>query len=73
MPHRFRHATGRIAAAAPKLLRDLAGLAAVAAISYGAWLAWPPAGFMVGGALVLVGVVLTARQDAPAPAAEGDG
>ena len=58
---------------APKFLRDLAGLVAVAAISYGSWLAWPPAGFMVGGALVLVGVLLSARHDVPPPAAEGDG
>ncbi len=72
MPYRFRHATGRIAAAAPNLLRDLAGLAAVAAISYGAWLAWPPAGFIAGGALVLAGVLLSARQDAPAPAGGED-
>ena len=56
----------------PDLLRDLAGLAGVAAIGYGAWLAWPPAGFMVGGALVLAGVLLSARQDPPAPA-DGDG
>ena len=55
------------------LMRDLAGLVAVAAISYGAWLAWPPAGYIVGGALVLAGVLLSARQDAPAPAADGDG
>ena len=57
---------------APRVLRDLAGLAAVASISYGAWLAWPPAGFMVGGALVLIGVMLSARGDVP-PAAPPDG
>ncbi len=68
--HRGLRAAARVA---PKFLRDLAGLAAVAAISFGAWLAWPPAGFMVGGALVLAGVLLTARQDAPPPAADGDG
>ncbi len=73
MPHRLRHATRRIAAAAPKLLRDLAGLLGVAILSYGAWLAWPPAGYIVGGALMLAGVLLSARQDAPAPAADGDG
>ncbi len=49
------------------LMRDLAGLVAVAAISYGAWLPWPPAGYIVGGALVLAGVLLSARQDVPAP------
>lgn len=62
-----------IARAVPKLLRDLVGLGAVASISYGAWMAWPPAGFMVGGALVLAGVLLSARADAPPsqPADEG--
>ena len=57
----------------PLLLRDLAGLAGVAAISTGAWMAWPPAGFMVGGALVLAGALLSARQDASPPSADGDG
>lgn len=41
--------------------RDAAGLLAVASISYGAWLVYPPAGFIVGGALVLAGVVALAR------------
>lgn len=42
-------------------LRDGAGLAAVAAIAYGAWSIYTPAGFLVGGTLVLTGVVLAAR------------
>lgn len=54
------------------LMRDLAGLVAVAAISYGAWLAWAPAGFIAGGALVLAGVLLSAHHDAPAPASGED-
>lgn len=45
----------------PTLVRDAAGLAGVGLLSYGAWLAWPPAGFMVAGALILAGVVLSAR------------
>jgi hypothetical protein len=61
-----------LASLLPKLLRDIAGLAAVAAISYGAWLAWPPAGYMVGGALVLAGALLSARHDVPAPAGSED-
>ena len=68
------HRGMRVAAhVVPDLLRDLAGLAGVAAISTGAWMAWPPAGFMVGGALVLAGVVLSARQDGSPPSADGDG
>ena len=54
--------------AVPGLIRDLVGLAGVASVSYGAWLAWPPAGFIVGGALVLAGVLLSARNDATPPA-----
>jgi hypothetical protein len=41
--------------------RDLAGVAAVASIAYGAGLVYVPAGFVVGGALVLAGVVFAAR------------
>lgn len=32
----------------------LPGLLGWALLSYGAWLAWPPAGFMVAGGLLLV-------------------
>lgn len=42
-------------------LRDAAGLAAVASISYGAWLIYEPAGFIAGGLLVLAGVLAMAR------------
>ena len=56
-------AVGRgVARAAPPLFRDVVGLAAVASISYGAWLLHPAAGFMTGGGLVLAGVILTARK-----------
>lgn len=43
--------------------RDLSGVFAVGAISYGAWLIYQPAGFIVGGLLVLTGVVMAARGD----------
>lgn len=46
------------ARALPDLLRDACGMAGAGAIAYGAWLVYPPAGFIVGGALVLVGVLL---------------
>ena len=48
-----------VAAALPVLLRDLVGLAAVASIAYGAWLIYPPAGFIVGGVLLLAGVIMS--------------
>lgn len=41
-------------------VRDAAGIGAVASISYGAWLIDEPAGFIVGGCLVLVGVIASA-------------
>ena len=34
------------------LIRDLLGLVGVAAMSYGAWLIYEPAGFIVGGVIV---------------------
>ncbi len=47
--------------ALPGLLRDAAGFAAVASIAYGSSLLHPAAGYIVGGALVLVGVMLASR------------
>lgn len=43
------------------IARDLAGVAAVASISYGSWLIYPPAGLIVGGVLILAGVIAAAR------------
>lgn len=51
----------RAVPAAGVLLRDLVGLGGAASIAYGAWLASPPLGFVVGGGLALVGVWLLAR------------
>ena len=50
-----------IAAALPSLMRDAAGLAGIGLIAYGAWLVYPPAGFIAAGALLLALAVLTAR------------
>ncbi|WP_164903250.1 hypothetical protein [Rhizobium leguminosarum] len=41
--------------------RDAVGVSAVASISYGAWLIYPPAGFIVGGLIILSGVIAAAR------------
>lgn len=46
-----------IGRALPGTIVDAAGLAGVASISYGAWLIYVPAGFIVGGALLLIGAV----------------
>lgn len=42
-------------AAAAGWLPDLLIAGGAAGIAYGAWLVYPPAGFIVGGALALVG------------------
>jgi len=47
-------------AAMPGLLRDLAGLGGVWLVAYGAWLIYPPAGFIVGGSLLILGALLLA-------------
>lgn len=52
-----------IAGAVPALLRDVSGLAGAVGISYGAWLVYQPAGFIVGGALLLAGALLSAARD----------
>lgn len=55
-------AASGMAAVVPVMMRDCAGLAGAAAIAYGAWMIYPPAGYIAGGFLVLAGAVLTARR-----------
>lgn len=43
------------------ILPDVLMLAGAAGLSYGAWMIYEPAGFLVGGTLVLIGGILTAR------------
>jgi hypothetical protein len=47
--------------ALPSLLRDLSGIAGCALVSYGAWRAYEPAGFIVGGVLLASAAFLSAR------------
>ncbi len=49
------------ARAARVFVRDLAGLAGAGLCAYGAYEIYPPAGFIVGGWLLLVGAILAAR------------
>jgi hypothetical protein len=51
-----------VGAALPSLLLDLVGLAGAAAIGYGAWMIYAPAGFITGGCLLLAGTLLVARR-----------
>ncbi|MGV1867213.1 MULTISPECIES: hypothetical protein [unclassified Rhizobium] len=41
----------------PQMIREIVGFAGAALAGYGAWLAYPPAGFMVGGG-ILVGLAV---------------
>jgi len=44
------------------ILCDLGGLVGTGLVVYGAWLVFPPAGFITGGLLLLAGAVLLARR-----------
>lgn len=52
------------------VIRDLLGIAGAALMAYGAWLIFPPAGFIVGGlvlfALAVLSAFAAARQPPPA-------
>ena len=42
------------------LVRDVFAIAAIGSIVYGAWLIYPPAGFIAGGVLTIAGIVFHA-------------
>jgi hypothetical protein len=42
-------------------VRDIAGLAGAGSIAYGAWSIYAPAGFIVGGIMLIALVLLTSR------------
>jgi hypothetical protein len=44
-----------------KILPDLLLLSGAGLLSYGSWLIYPPAGFVVGGILVLIQGVMMSR------------
>lgn len=57
-----------------ELIADSLGLAGAASLSYGSWLVYQPAGYIVAGALLLVAAWLTAGStdnQPTAPAGEG--
>lgn len=41
----------------PSTLRDAAGISGVGLISYGSWLIYAPAGYIVAGTLMVIGVL----------------
>lgn len=62
----LRKAASAAMSALPGLIRDAAGLSGVGLVSYGAWLAYPPSGFIVAGLLLLLGVLLNVRAEGAA-------
>lgn len=44
------------------ILPDVLLIAGAGSLAYGAWLAWPPAGYMVAGALVVIAGLNLARS-----------
>jgi hypothetical protein len=46
-----------------KHLPDVLLVAGSASVSYGAWVAWPPAGFLVAGALLIIAGIQIARAE----------
>ena len=51
-----------IARRTPHVINDALGFAGAGAIAYGAWLIFIPAGFLVGGALLIAMSVLFGRK-----------
>jgi hypothetical protein len=51
----------RLIAALPVVLCDLVGIAGAAAVAYGAWQIYQPAGWVVGGTLAIAAAWLVAR------------
>lgn len=47
---------------AGEAVRDGIGICGAASITYGAWLIYPPAGFVVGGLMLLAGIYLHDRN-----------
>lgn len=47
----------------PVIVRDVAGLLGAALLAYGARLIYPPAGYIVGGLLLLAGSLFLARAE----------
>jgi hypothetical protein len=60
---RFGMVKEAIASSWAFILRDGAGIIGIATLSYGAWLAWHPAGFIAGGALLVAGAWISGSRE----------
>lgn len=58
---------GAVGIAVGALGRALPSLTGLGLVSYGAWLAWPPAGFLAAGVLVLADQVADRVSDGRRP------
>jgi len=59
---RLRKALASAARRVPHVIADGLGFAGAGAIAYGAWLIYAPAGFLVGGVLLMALSVLIGRK-----------
>lgn len=60
---RLRLVAEAVAASWHFVLRDIGGLAGIGLLSFGAWQAYQPAGYIVAGALLLVGAWIAGSKD----------
>lgn len=58
----MRAAIGLVVSAAPAIARDLAAVSGAGLVAYGAWLAYPPAGYVALGAMLLAVSIISARR-----------
>jgi hypothetical protein len=58
-------AIAAISSAVPSIFRDAVGLFGVGLVSYGTWLIYEPAGFIVAGVICIVGALLSGAKPAP--------
>lgn len=58
----MRAAVATVLSAAPALARDIAAVTGVGLISYGAWLAYEPAGYVSLGVMLLAISIISARR-----------
>lgn len=63
LPAAARSAAGPVVAALQSAVIAMRGLAGLALISYGAWLAYRPAGFVIAGVLLLADRMVDERRD----------
>lgn len=58
----LRRASSATLKATPHFVNDLAGFIGAASIAYGSWLIYQPAGFLVGGGLLIALSMLIGRR-----------